>query len=142
LQDLELLLGSNWRSLPPSKPIYVIYQTPHQIQLVPATPSGFADTLVAYAVVIPSNLTGAPVPLLRTDTDAPAFPEIFHRALAFFAMRELMLRDPANQAQVARGQNYNALYLSLAIEARRTLDELKGYPALAEIAQPAPAGRE
>lgn len=142
VRDLESLYGIGWRNLN-GNPAYFLRLSNTQFRLVPATPTttGWSDTLIVHLSWIPSPDPSAPVRTLQADTDVPQIPEVFHRALIYYALRQLAARDISSPLLAQRAQIFWAHYAEFVANAIRTEDEM--YRSVAVPLQvPTAAGSE
>jgi len=137
-QDLEVIYGIGWRSQT-GTPKYYVRLSPTAVQPVPVPITN--QTWIVEAVVIPSNASSAPVPLLSNDTDSPQLPEHAHIALAYYAIFQMSMMNPQNQLLAARAQTYWAQYLELVEQVRLTQGQALRGAVLRPTAQMQQQGR-
>ncbi|MEM2592048.1 MAG: hypothetical protein QXI60_05625 [Thermofilaceae archaeon] len=133
-EDMAIKYGASWRSQT-GTPAYVIRLSPTAVRPVPI-PSA-AQSWTVEAIVVPSNETGAPIPLLSSDNDTPLIPAAFHLALAYYAIWQLALMNPQNQLLAARAQGYMTNYVELIGQARQELGRMLEGVSLKPMVQPA-----
>jgi len=138
-QDLEVIYGVGWRTQT-GTPKYYVRLGPTTVQPVPIPTTN--QTWVVEAVVVPSSATGAPVPLLVTDTDSPQLPEHAHIALAYYAIFQMSIINPQNQMLAARAQVYWGQYLELVEQIKATQGQALRGAILRPTAQIAQGGQQ
>ena len=128
VRQLETIYGTDWRNESnATSPDYILPLSPQSFRVIPFIAPGESSVVLEfYCCISPGSESGNPFPYLTSDSNSPLIPTAYHLALAYYTLREIMLRDVTNPEMGARGRSYETLLLAMLESIRQSTNSIEG----------------